>query len=374
MKEPTLRLLLTFALLWLSATFARAEGMLVALNMDATGTETVLSLDFSGRTPEPTPRFVDKRRIILDFEDMAERLDGTPGAAGQEIIPGEGIVRQVRYARRNGDDLRVVLDLASDATVSGSKMDGKRYTMSVTGIGEASGGTTPFPRLKPAPRLRAKPVIVVDAGHGGRDPGAIGVAGTREKDITFSAAKMLAKRLRDTGRYEVVMTRGKDVYIAHEERLRIARLKGADLFISIHADSAGSFSAKGASVYTLSARAVTRSRRLVRSQNWIMDVDLGEQTDAVGDILVDLAQRKTFSQSDEFADILIAEVGKSTSLVRNSHRRAGYFVLLAPDVPAVLLEMGFLSNPTDEKNLGSAKHRDRIMAATVKAIDKYFGD
>lgn len=233
----------------------------------------------------------------------------------------------------------------------------------------------PYPRLGPHrfARKPSKPVIYIDAGHGGKDPGAIGVRGTYEKHITAKAAKTLKSMLEKTGRYKVVLTRPKDSYIKHDKRLRLAREGGADLFISIHADSAGNKSARGASVYTLADRAQGRSKRLVSdSQNWIMDVDLTKQSDPVSDILVDLAQRKTKSQSEEFADILLSEIGRKTKLVGNSHRRAGYFVLLAPDVPAVLLELGFLSNPNDEKLLLQKRHRDRIMAATVKSIDKYF--
>ena len=369
----------TAALIWMCvAAFAPlqtawADSKLIGVGMDSTGSETLLRLRFSGEMPSPEPRFVDKRRIILDLPDMDEALQGREGASGQEVLPGEGVIRQLRYARRGVDDLRVVLDLSSDATVSGARMDGDTYVMSVTTIGEGGADGVPVPRLKPTRKAPARPVVVIDAGHGGRDPGAIGTKGLLEKDVTSSAADMLAKRLGKTGRYEVVLTRDKDVYIAHEERLKTARLRGADLFISIHADSAGNASASGASVYTLSDRAVGRSRRLVQSQNWIMDVDLAEQSDAVGDILVDLAQRKTHDQSDAFAEILLDELGDATNLVRNSHRRAGYFVLLAPDVPAVLLELGFLSNADDERKLKDARHRETLMRAVADGIDAYFG-
>ncbi|RKQ71262.1 N-acetylmuramoyl-L-alanine amidase [Litorimonas taeanensis] len=235
--------------------------------------------------------------------------------------------------------------------------------------------SVPYPRLAPhlSEKTTRKPVIFIDAGHGGRDPGAIGIKGTHEKDITTKASATLKALLEKTGRYTVVLTRPNDSYLEHEKRLRLAREGGADLFISIHADSAGNKSAKGASVYTLADRAKNRSKRLVsNSQNWIMDVDLSKQSDPVGDILVDLAQRKTESQSEQFANLLIAELEKTTTLVGNSHRRAGYFVLLAPDVPAVLLELGFLSNAQDEKLLNKASHREKLMRSVVRSIDQYF--
>lgn len=242
--------------------------------------------------------------------------------------------------------------------------------------------SVPHPRLAPhlngaidQPELSRKPVIFIDPGHGGRDPGAIGLKGTHEKEITTKASNSLKALLERTGRYDVRMTRDRDVYVDHDLRLRVAREGGADLFISLHADSAGTRSARGASVYTLADRAKGRSKKLVSSsQNWIMDVDLSKQSDPVGDILVDLAQRKTESQSEQFADILLSELSGSTELVGNSHRRAGYFVLLAPDVPAVLLELGFLSNPQDETLLLQSSHRDKLMRSVVSSIDRYFAE
>ncbi len=232
---------------------------------------------------------------------------------------------------------------------------------------------TPYPVLKPINITKTvlKPVIVIDPGHGGTDPGAVGVGGTLEKTITTKAAHELAERLRRSGKYTVILTRTRDSYVDHDDRLRIARTGQADLFISIHADSAGNRTARGASVYTLADRAKGRSKRIVNNQNWILDVDLSEQTDPVGDILVDLAQRKTESQSDAFAEILLQELKGKTALIGNSHRRAGYYVLLAPDVPAVLLELGFLSNSQDEKLLQSQRHRTKILASVETAIDRY---
>lgn len=239
------------------------------------------------------------------------------------------------------------------------------------------GNKTPFPRLKSFPLVKTvrphrRPVIVIDPGHGGRDPGAIGTRKTREKDITFKASLQLRKELLKSGRYDVILTRTQDTYIEHSERLRIARAGGADLFISVHADSTRSKTARGASVYTLADRAKKRSKKIVSTQNWIMDVDLDQQSNSVGDILVDLAQRKTATQSDAFADILLDELEGATKLIGNSHRKAGYFVLLAPDVPAVLLELGFLSNPDDEKLLKTKTHRAKIMRSVSRAIDTYF--
>jgi N-acetylmuramoyl-L-alanine amidase len=233
--------------------------------------------------------------------------------------------------------------------------------------------SVPYPVLKPDPgAIPAKPLIVIDPGHGGRDPGAIGKNGLFEKTVTTAAAKELQRLLLATGRYDVTLTRYGDVFVEHDDRVRIAREQQADLFISIHADSTNSRSTRGASVYTISDRARNRSRRIVNNQNWIMDVDLADQPDPVGDILVDLAQRSTKTQSEAFADILLSNLEGQTRLVGNSHRRAGYYVLLAPDVPAVLLELGFLSNPQDEKLLKTHAHRAKLMRSVRRSVDEYF--
>ena len=234
------------------------------------------------------------------------------------------------------------------------------------------GDAVPYPRLKPA--MAAKKVIVIDPGHGGRDPGAVGPKGTLEKTITTAAGLELKALLESTGRYSVLLTRGGDSYVKHDDRIRLARRQQADLFISLHADSAPNSKTRGASVYTLADRARGRSKRIVNSQNWIMDVDLSEQSDPVGDILVDLAQRSTESQSEAFADILLDNLDGKTALVGNSHRRAGYYVLLAPDVPAVLLELGFLSNAEDEALLRTKAHRVALMKAVRQSVDTYFSE
>ena len=236
----------------------------------------------------------------------------------------------------------------------------------------------PIPRIKPFGshvKLAAskKHLIVIDAGHGGRDPGAIGAAGSQEKAITLKSAQELKKLLLKTGRYDVYLTRDKDVYVDHYERVRLARMREADLFISLHADALDNASVRGASVYTLAAHAQVRSTNLVNNkQNWIENVDLSQKTDAVGSILVNLAQKKTFSNSHKFAQMLIPEIEKVAPVLRNTHRQKGLAVLLAPDVPAVLFEMGYISNAKDEKALNSNTQRRLKMQAVVKTINRYF--
>jgi N-acetylmuramoyl-L-alanine amidase len=208
-------------------------------------------------------------------------------------------------------------------------------------------------RSQPSAR-RARKVIVVDAGHGGHDPGAQ-AADLSEKDITLATALALRKRLERGGRYKVVMTRDSDVFIPLATRVQVARRAGADLFISLHADSAGSDSdTHGASVYTLSDHGETRVAEVLGQGEWFARPGDRASDPAVGRIL------------------LIDRVSDKIDLLPRTHRDAGYFVLLAPDVPAVLLEMGFISSPRDQIRLTDVTERTKLADAIGQAIDAYF--
>jgi len=382
MLRKVVTLLLT-VLMWGSFTLCASAQTLTDVSYE--GQAVVFRLS-SEANPKIFTVGDGKPRIVIDIPNGDMNVGGKTLRSGGHMIDGQGVVKRIRIAARD-QGFRVVLDLKPDTEMIEKTISGPVIKIMLSGQhnvkavkAEPISGpryfdkSVPYPRLAPRGMVKSyrKPVIVIDPGHGGRDPGAIGVKGTHEKKITFASAYELQKQLLATGRYKVILTRSKDKYVEHEERLRIARAGGADLFISIHADSAGSKTARGASVYTLADRAKNRSKRIVNSQNWIMDVDLTTQSDPVGDILVDLAQRSTSSQSEEFADILLKELSGSTKLIGNSHRRAGYYVLLAPDVPAVLLEMGFLSNAKDEKLLNSTNHRKKVLKSVTRSINKYF--
>ncbi|MEZ5914067.1 MAG: N-acetylmuramoyl-L-alanine amidase [Parvularculaceae bacterium] len=228
---------------------------------------------------------------------------------------------------------------------------------------------------RPVPSVRKKkPVIVVDAGHGGSDPGAAGSNGSKESDLTLKAALALADALRETGRYDVVLTRSSDIRLAHEERSRIAREANAGLFISLHADAIADRKVRGGSVYTLSDEGTARSAREAReSGDYILfDLDVAQAGPEVSGILYTLAQRRTSNESDKFAELLIDGLAGVTPLLNNTHRRGNFKVLLAPDVPAVLLELAFVSNARDEANLNSPAWRRKTMTAAATAIDAYF--
>lgn len=408
MKTVFVRIFAILALIWALLCAPALGQVLTSATFEQAGDETQVWLTFDAPVTE-TPKFFTisegAPRFVADFTTASTTLDGVQLKNGQRKIAGKGSVKSLRFAKRGADGMRLVFDLTEGVSLQEKTL--ADTLINLTFIGATATETpvavemfnpveaqaanpiqarprpqltenrefagVPYPRLQPGNGpARRRPIIVIDPGHGGNDPGAVGGLGTLEKAVTFAGAKELQAQLIATGRYDVMLTRSTDVYVDHEERLRIARAGGADLFISIHADSAGNDSARGASVYTLSDTSKTRTREVINTQNWIMDVDLNKQSDPIGDILVDLAQRKTASQSAQFADILIPSLKSSTRLVGNSHRRAGYFVLLAPDVPAVLLEMGFLSNTEDEKLLITKTHRKKMMKAVTAAINTYF--
>lgn len=226
------------------------------------------------------------------------------------------------------------------------------------------------------PNKSSKHIVVLDAGHGGVDPGASGVSGSYEKHITLAIARQLRDKLERTGRYKVVMTRDRDVFIPLRERTAIARRAGADLFISLHADTFRDRSVRGASVYTLSERASDKEAQALADRenkaDLIAGFDLTATSDDLSFILLDMAQRDTKNQSSRFAETLVKDLSTSSKVLRNPHRFAGFAVLKAPDVPAVLIELGFLSNKYDERALRSKSHRAKLAEAIKTSINRYF--
>lgn len=222
-----------------------------------------------------------------------------------------------------------------------------------------------------------KYTIIIDPGHGGQDPGAIGPGSIREKNITLSTARALKKMLEETGRYRVYLTRDSDKFVRLRERLDFSRKKGGDLFISIHADKIGRKNVRGASIYTLSETASDEeTARLAEEENnagIVAGVDLSEESADVADILLDLAMREKMNESNLLARYLEQSLkSEKIRLLPNSHRSAGFAVLKAPDVPSVLLEIGFLSNSEEAKLLSSSQFQSRISKAIMAGVDAYF--
>jgi N-acetylmuramoyl-L-alanine amidase len=336
----------------------------------------------------------DPYRVVIDMSEVAWRLPGDLPETGSGIVSG------FRYGLFRPGTTRIVLDVTTPVRVKRSFLlppsdkQGHRFVLDLEPVTTATFDDEARLAAIAAPEFRpdipvAKPpapggaaphvgrrIVVIDPGHGGVDPGAIGHGGTREKTVALAAALEIKEQLEATGRYKAILTRDRDTFVRLRDRVALAREAGADLFISIHADSIGSSKVNGASVYTLSENASDKeAAKLAAKENKadiIAGVNLAHENPEVTDILIDLAQRESMNEGARFANMLIGELRRATSTLQKSHRFAGFAVLKAPDVPSVLLEMGYLSNPTEEKNLKSKAHRRKMAAAVVKAVDSYF--
>lgn len=360
---------------------AQAEVEAVRFGGDGAVTRIVVDVDAPARVDAFALPGGSAPRVVLDLANHQ------PSPATPRLASGARIVEGYRWSPLGAEGARMVFDLGAPGAIEAA------FTLGPAGPGlphrvvvdvraepnlvAARSARRLRPERPEAPNLDGpKRVVVIDAGHGGRDPGAIGPTfGTYEKDVTLAAALDLRNALETRGGYEVVLTREADVYVEHLDRVDIARRRGADLFISLHADAIARSDVRGASVYTLAERAEGRAKtEILGDEPWLVDVDLPAAEPQVGDILVNLAQRETKNQSAAFAERLIPELAQVAPLLRNTHRNANLFVLLAPDVPAVLLEMGFLTHPTDETNLRDPRFRLGLVEAVADGIDGYFAE
>ena len=233
-----------------------------------------------------------------------------------------------------------------------------------------------FKNKFPQKKISKSKIIVLDPGHGGVDPGAIGIKGTYEKKIVLMAAKSIKKILAKSGRYNVILTRKSDRFIPLRKRVAIARRAKADLFISLHADSIKNGAVRGATVYTLSENASDReAAQLAERENksdLIVGIDLDAESQEVTDILIDLVQRETMNQSAVFAGAVVQEITKKIKTHRRPHKFAGFAVLKALDIPSILLEMGYLSNIEDETLLNTDAFQKKLGRAILLGLDRYF--
>lgn len=350
--------------------WADAPAVIRAVQLEEAGASVRVLMALDRQAQTRTMTLSDPHRFVIDVAGARWALPG--GASGEG--PGAGVVRRYRYAQRPDGAARLVLDLAAPAQLVREERGGRRSP----DLRFDLAATAPFAATQPRQPLEMpgrgvqRRTIVIDAGHGGHDPGAVGATGVREKDVVLDAALKLREALEARGPYRVALTRDADRFVPLEDRVSFARTQNADLFISVHADSHANHEATGASVYTLSERGANRAQGMMAAQNWDIDLGAAPRQGVVGDILVDLAQRETTNRSAAFAQTLIPRLGQVAPLLTNTHRNAGFFVLLAPDVPAVLIETGFLSNVTDERRLADPRAREAMAGAMAGAIDAYF--
>ncbi|MCZ6844669.1 MAG: N-acetylmuramoyl-L-alanine amidase [Alphaproteobacteria bacterium] len=351
--------------------------------------ETRFVIDLNQKVEPRIFGLPDPYRIVIDLPEVdftlpAERL----GAQG-------GLVERLRYGLFRPGTSRLVLDLRSAAKVAktfvlppdGAKpwrlvidivptdragfMAAMRPTPPVTGR-----TATPSPPLRTEPVRRAVPVVAIDPGHGGVDPGAIGKSGVYEKDIVLAFAKEIKRQLEAGGRVKAVLTRNRDIFLPLRDRVQAARRANADLFLSLHVNSHKIASIHGFSAYTLSDKASDAEADALAAKENKADVigglNLSTYSDDVQNILIDFAQAKTNELSVRFArDIMVREVSQIARMVKRPWRSAGFAVLKAPDVPSVLIEMGYVTNRQEERQLRDSKYRRALSGAIARSIVQY---
>lgn len=317
------------------------------------------------------------RRVVIDLADARAGNGFEPDRAR----PDSDRVRRLRGAPR-GAGYRLVLDLAGDVDPQSFTLDpvppyGHRLVVDLYGRGASSQGP-----VLPERSGKRDVVIAIDAGHGGEDPGALGPGGIREKDVVLRIAQRLAERIDAIPGFRAVLVRTGDYYLALRDRIRVAREQRADLFVSVHADAFKSPTVSGASVYTLSDRGASSetARWLAEKENrsdligGVGDVTLGDKDDVLAHVLLDLSMDANRSASFAAGAQVLGQLGSVTTLHKRRVEQAGFVVLKAPDVPSILVETGYISNPAEARRLATAAHQERLARALANGIRAHMAD
>ena len=376
-----------------AATPAAGDSLPVATDARVGGDEsqTRFIVDLSRKIDLHVFTLADPYRVVVDIPQVTFRL---PPKAGET---GRGLIKAFRFGLVMAGGSRIVIDLAKPARVDKAFVvdasDGApaRLVLDLAATDRENflrkivldqryghAQAPPPPHEQQSLSGDSRPVIVLDPGHGGIDTGTKGPNGQLEKDIVLDFAKRLEEKIEAAGKYRALLTRSDDTFVPLAERVRFAREAGAALFMSIHADSLPhrEGDAQGATVYTLSETATDpAAARLAEQENRadvIAGVDLKDQPEDVAGILIDLAQRETKTFSVEFANKLVGVMKRTARLHKEPIKSAGFRVLRAPDVPSVLVELGYVSNKEDLQSLLSDSWRDHTAAAIAAAIDGYF--
>ena len=335
---------------------------------EADHTRIVLDLDGPVRHNLFTLR--DPSRVVIDL------AGGRFGESSPRLPAQVGVVRNVRAAERPDGSLRIVLDLdkAVQAKSFFAGPGGGTAERLVIDLGERARQRTV--KRAPAQAQSRDIVIAVDPGHGGRDPGAIGKRKTREKDVVMAIGRKLVDKINAEPGMSAFLVRKRDVKIDHRERMERARRANADLFVSIHADAVEDRRARGSSVYALSLKGASdeAARRLAARENasLIGGVTLRDKEPVLASVLMDLSQTATINASIDVGEAVLKRMGGVNRLHRNTVQQAGFLVLKSPDVPSILVETAYISNPDEERKLTSASHQHRLADAIFAGIRDYY--
>jgi N-acetylmuramoyl-L-alanine amidase len=314
-------------------------------------------------------------RVVLDVSGA--RL----GKSARSAPPGAGAVKRVRMSRSPSGNLRLVLDLARPVQAKSflsrpNAHYGYRLVVDLAGAPSRAAADKPI-KVKHAPSDARDLIIAIDAGHGGEDPGAIGKNGTREKDVVLAIARDLALRINREAGMKAVLTRNGDYFVPLRDRMRRARAQQADLFVSIHADSAHDRSVDGSSVYILSQRGATdeASRWLAERENasdLIGGVSLDDKDDVLASVLLDLSQSASLNASQVAAERVLHQLTQAGQVRKHEVLQARFVVLKSPDIPSMLVETAYISNPQEEQRLRSPAHQAKLAAAIHQGVRDYF--
>lgn len=367
----TLQALLTLSVL-LTGSVAAAATTVEDIRIWTENGRTRVVLDLSAPARHNIFTLRGPDRIVVDLKDgrLAESLKRMP--------EGSGAIRSIRSGLRSNGQLRVVLDLSQSVrsrsfTAGPNGKYGDRLVIDLLGRG-------PMQPVKSAADMYDSGrdiVIAIDPGHGGHDPGAVGRGRTREKNVALSVSLLLAERINAQPGMRAILTRDRDVYIDHRERMEIARRNRADLFVSVHADAVDDPRPKGSSVYVLSLKGASdeAAKRLAERENasaLVGGVSLADKDQVLASVLLDLSQNAALSASLEVGDKVIDELARMGPVHRRKVQQAGLLVLKSPDVPSILVETAFISNPDEERKLRSEAHQRRLADAILAGITNYF--
>jgi len=314
-------------------------------------------------------------RLVVDLADsrLADRLSR---------LPAGGAIRSIRSGVRANGQLRVVFDLnravrSRSFTAAPNAEYGDRLVIDL----QEEGSSRTVRRAADGNSAGRDIVVAIDPGHGGHDPGAIGKARTREKDVALAVSKALAKRINAEPGFKAILVRDKDVYVDHRDRMEVARKGKADLFVSVHADAVSDRRANGASVYVLSLKGASdeAAKRLAERENAstsnrVGGVSLAGRDPVLASVLLDLSQNAALSASLDVGADVISELARVGKVHRRKVQQAGFLVLKSPDVPSILVETAYISNPDEEQRLRSPAHQDKIATAILRGVKKYFNE
>ncbi len=337
------------------------------------GDHTRVVFDLSGEVEHSLFTLSSPNRVVVDLKNVRKSTALVTDENHTRLLKG------IRSAQRNRDDLRLVLDLDNKVRPRSFvlKPDGKQGHRLVVDMYTTKLSPTPIKTSQQQREQKKKEfIIAIDPGHGGKDPGAIGHKGTREKDITLAVAKKLKTMINRSSGFRAVLTRDTDRFVALRHRVEKARKNNADLFVSLHADAFKSPKVEGASVYALSLNGASSeaARWIAHKENasdLLGGISLDDKDDLIASVLLDLSQSATIQDSLELGNDVLKHLGKVGKLNKRSVQQAGFAVLKAPDMPSILIETAFISNPKEERRLRSSKHQHKLARAILSGIKSH---